>query len=225
MKPDPKIGEFELVNILVKQTRRSWWLSVILLVMTCAFAAMTLLVVLRPVPVVVRSDDPMMQALVVRSGATEIRDVDAKRFFVNMAARLHGWNSANAISAFSEATRLMTSTWREHYKTELLTPRDVDTTIDPSGKQNFLEQATQARISNEFEFDWSSVKCAKRDEDGLWYCHGKASIVQQPLLGNPVDENQTKKRYRIRARFWPVPTTLQTIDGLLVDFWEAKELD
>lgn len=225
MQAQPKIGEFELVNILVKQTRRSWWLSIILAVMTCAFAFMTALVILRPVPVVVRSDDPTLQALVVRTGATEVREVDAKRFFVNMANRLHGWNSANAIAEFSDATRLMTSTWRAHYKAELLTPKDVDNSVDPTGKQNFVEKATQARIANEFSFNWPSVKCAKRDEDGLWYCHGKAKITMQPLLGNPVEDSKTTKRYLIRARFQPVPTTLQTIDGLLVDFWETKERD
>ena len=49
------------------------------------------------------------------------------------------------------------------------------------------------------------------------------TVNTQPLLGPPVDNPKLKRSLSLKASFTPVPVTLNTLDGLLVDFWDAKE--
>lgn len=219
----PNISEFELLGELVKRSRRAFWLNIILGSITLVALMVAALVILKPVPVVVRSDDPEAPALVVRSGDTEVREVDAKRFFVTMGERLHGWNSASVVEDLSSAALLMTSSWRVKFKKELISLVDVPSDFNTSGKTTLIGSYTRARVRNDFRFKWSTVKCGKTD--GIWYCRGRATIETQPLIGQPVNDPKLKRKVAIRAAFKPVPTTLETLDGLLVDFWDAQKVE
>ncbi len=218
-----KIGEFELLGELVKRSRRAFWINVTFGIITITALAVAALVILRPVPVIVRSEDPTLPALVVRSGDTSIREVDAKRFFVTIGKKLHGWNSATVVDDLYSATLLMTSRWRTKFKKELSSLVDVDTSVAASGTTTMIGSYTGARIRNTFAFKWTTVSCA--DTDGLWYCKGIATIESQPLFGEPVNDASLRRRVAIKAAFRPVPATLETLDGLLVDFWDVQRIE
>lgn len=220
-KPTPKIGEFELVNALVKHSRRAFIFNLAFAFIAVLCVSVAAMVIVRPLPVVVRSDDPQVPAILVRTGDVAVREVDAKRFFVTMANKLHGWNSATVLQQLREATFLMTSDYRRKYKDEVVRLVDTDPNTDPSGKTTLLSSYVTSRLRHEFKFDWPTVKCG--NTEGLWYCLGTGTLVAQPLIGDPVDEERTMRNISIRARFRPVPATLQTLDGLLVEYWEVTE--
>lgn len=215
--PDP----FEVYNELVRRSRRSWLAALFcvlttLLAMTLAFLSFT-----RPLPVVVTSDDPNEPRRIVAAGDVGTREIDAKRFFQRMALKLHGWSSANVVDELTTASLSMTTPWRKRFVDEMNAEVPVPAQVDASGTAALVRTYVLARIRNEVELDWDSVSCAKTD--GVWHCKGRASMRIQPLTGNPVDDPKLKKELDLRASFIEVAVTQTTIDGLLVDFWDATE--
>lgn len=215
--PDP----FEAYNELVRRSRRSWALALVsatttLLAMALAFMSFT-----RPLPVVVTSDDPREPRRIVAAGDTSTREIDAKRFFAMAANKLHGWSSENVVEDLTDASFLMTTPWRKRFAAEMNAEVSVPPAVDPSGKSTLLRTYVLARIRNELELDWQSLTCAR--SEGVWHCKGMATMRIQPLTGPPVDDPKFKKRLGIHATFVEIPVTPQSVDGLLVDFWDAKE--
>jgi hypothetical protein len=215
--PDP----FEAYNELVRRARRSWALALVsatttLLAMALAFMSFT-----RPLPVVVTSDDPLEPRRISAAGDTAAREVDAKRFFAKMSAKLHGWSSANAVEELTDASFLMSTPWRKRFAAEMNAEVPVPAEVDPSRKSTLLRTYVLARIRNELDLDWPSLTCAKAE--AAWHCKGKATMRIQPLVGAPVEDPKFKKVLMIHATFVEIPVTTNSIDGLLVDFWDAKE--
>lgn len=215
--PDP----FEVYNELVRRSRRSWLTTLLSTFVTMLAMGLAFLSFTRPLPVVVTSDDPNEPRRIVAAGEVGTREIDAKRFFQRMALKLHGWSSANVVDELTSASLLMTTPWRKRFVTEMNGDVPVPPQVDASGKTALLRTYVLARIRNELDLDWDSVTCAKTDE--LWHCKGTATMRIQPLAGNPIDDPKLKKDLDIRASFIEVAVTQTTIDGLLVDFWDAAE--
>lgn len=215
--PDP----FEVYNELVRRSRRSWITTLLSTFMTCTAMALAFLSFTRPLPVVVTSDDPNEPRRIVTAGEMGTREIDAKRFFQRTAQKLHGWSSASVVDELTSASLLMTTPWRKRFVAEMNGDVPVPAQVDPSGKAPLLRTYVLARIRNELELDWDSVACAKTDD--IWHCKGAAAMRIQPLAGNPVDDPKLTKELEIRASFIEVAVTPATIDGLLIDFWDATE--
>ncbi|MBI1948552.1 MAG: hypothetical protein HYS27_22890 [Deltaproteobacteria bacterium] len=215
--PDP----FEAYNELVRRARRSWLTALLSAFTTLLAMALAFLSFTRPLPVVVTSDDPSEPRRIVAAGDVGTREIDAKRFFQRTALKLHGWSSANVVDELTAASLLMTTPWRKRFVTEMNADVPVPAQVDASGKAPLLRTYVLARIRNELELDWDSVSCAKTD--GVWHCKGSATMRIQPLAGSPIDDPKLKKVLDIRASFIEVAVTQTTLDGLLVDFWDASE--
>lgn len=214
--------QFEVLGELVRRGRRGWITNVIFGVIALLSLMVAFLSFSRPLPVVYRPDSPSQPAQVVfAAGDSSIREVDAKRFFINMAERLHGWDSANVMDTMQKTALLMTTAQRERLLKDMNAMVEVPKEIDPNGKAPQVNAYIGMRIRNELEIDWDSLKCT--EAQGLWHCKAKATMNTQPLLGPPVDNPKLKRVLSIKASFKPVPVTLNTLDGLLVDFWDAKE--
>lgn len=215
--PDP----FEVYNELVRRSRRSLATSLLAMMTTLVAMLLAFMSFTRPVPVVVTSDDPTEPRRIVSAGDATARDIDAKRFFAKMAMKLHAWSSADVASELNAASLLMTTPWRKHFAAEMNGDVKVPAEVDPSGKASLLRTYVLARIRNELDLDWQSVSCAR--VEGVWHCKGTATMRIEPLVGKPVDDKKLEKHLEIRASFVEVPVTANTIDGLLVDFWDAKD--
>lgn len=215
--PDP----FEVYNELVRRSRRSWLTTLLAMTTTLLAMALAFLSFTRPLPVVVTTDDPHEPRRVVAAGDTAPREIDAKRFFAKMAGKLHAWSSANVASELTDASFLMTTPWRKHFAAEMNDEVSVPPEVDASGKASLLRTYVLARIRNEVDLDWQSVTCAR--VEAAWHCRGRATMRIQPLTGAPVDDPKFRKSLDLRASFVEVPVTMSTLDGLLVDFWDAKE--
>lgn len=215
--PDP----FEVYNELVRRSRRAWWLSVTsaattLLAMGLAFLSFT-----RPLPVVVTSDDPDEARRIALATDAQTRDIDAKRFFAASAQRLHGWSSLDVVEELTQASFLMTTPWRKRFTAEVNAEVAVPAEVDPTKKASLLRTYILAQIRNELDMDWDSVTCGKTA--AVWHCKATAEMRIQPIAGAPLDDPKLTKQLDIRASFVEVPVTESTIDGLLIDFWDAKE--
>ena len=216
-EPDP----FEAYNELVRRGRRSWAMALVSALTTLLAMALAFMSFTRPLPVVVTSDDPLEPRRIASAGDTSAREVDAKRFFAKAATLLHGWTSANVAEQLTEASFLMTTPWRKHFAAEMNGEVPVPAEVDASRKASLLRTYALARIRNELEIDWPSLACAK--DEGAWHCKGAATMRIQPITGTPVDDPKFKKRLSIHATFVEIPVTTYSIDGLLIDFWDAKE--
>ncbi|MBI1944653.1 MAG: hypothetical protein HYS27_03095 [Deltaproteobacteria bacterium] len=221
-QPLPIPDTFEVYGELVRRGRRAWALSLVCALTTLLALATAFLSFTRPLPVVVTSDDPRQPRRVVSAGDAETRAIDAKRFFAAQAARLHGWSSADVVEQLTAASLHMTTAWRKRFTEEVNGEVAVPPQVDPTGKATMLRTYVLARIRNELELDWDSVTCAK--VEATWHCKGRAVMRIQPLTGNPVDDPKLKKQLELRASFVEVAVTPNTIDGLLVDFWDTKEV-
>ena len=97
-------------------------------------------------------------------------------------------------------------------------PREVDA----SKKAPLLRTYVLAKIRNELELDWQSVACAEPRARGT--AKANATMRIQPLVGpprrRPEDEEVARASARASSRS---RSRTATIDGLLVDFWDAKE--
>jgi hypothetical protein len=226
MAPKPAIvfdapDTFEVYNELVRRSRRAWLMS--LMCVTTALLAMALafLSFARPLPVVVTSDDPREPRRITSAGDAVTREIDAKRFFAATALKLHGWSSLDVVQRLTDASLLMTTPWRKRFASEMNADVPVPAEVDASKKAPLLRTYVLAKIRNELDVDWDSVHCAETVR--VWHCKGTAVMRIQPLTGAPVEDAKFKKTLDIRASFVEVPITKNTIDGLLVDFWDAKE--
>ena len=132
------------------------------------------------------------------------------------------WASVTKVLT-QEVPYVMTAPWRERFRAELNAPVSVPVEYDPSGKMSQLSSYIAAKVQNEVDVDLATLKCAMNPETKLWSCKGRVVRRTQPLFGPPLDDPKLLKRLVIRATFKPVPITVDTIDGLLVDFWDASE--
>lgn len=215
--PDP----FEVYNELVRRSRRSWLVSLLSVLTTTLAMALAFMSFTRPLPVVVTSDDPHEPRRLAAAGDVGAREIDAKRFFGKMAGLLHGWSSANVVDELRSASLLMTVPWRKRFAGEMNGDVAVPAQVDPSGKAPLLRTYVLARIRNELDLDWESVDC--KSTESVWHCKATATMRIQPLAGAPVDDPKLTKHLELRASFIEVPVTAASIDGLLVDFWDASE--
>jgi len=212
--------QFEIYNELVRRSRRSFLLSGVLVVITLGSLALAFVSLVRPLPVVVTSDNPLEPRRIVAAGDASVREIDAKRFFATTARRLHGWSSMNAVNELTDASMTMTTRWRKRFAAEMNGEVTVPESIDASGKTTLLQTYVLAKIRNELDVDWETVSCAK--EARAWHCKASATMKILPLGGDPVEHEKLTKRLSIRATFVEVAVTKTTIDGLLVDFWDAQ---
>lgn len=212
--------QFEIFNELVRRSRRSFWVSAALVVVTILAMALAFMSFVRPLPVVVTSDNPLEPRRIVGAGDMSVREIDAKRFFAETAQRLHGWSSANAVSELTAASMTMTVRWRKRFAAEMNGDVKVPTSVDASGKTTLLQTYVLSKIRNDLAIDWDSATCAK--DAGVWHCKATATMKIEPLTGDPVEDPKLTKHLAIRASFVEVAVTPNTIDGLLVDFWDAQ---
>lgn len=226
MPPKPAVGStapdmFEVHNELVRRSRRSWALSLVSATTTLFAMALAFMSFTRPLPVVVTSDDPGKPRHLASAADAAPREIDAKRFFAATARELHGWSSVDVVDRLTDASLLMTTPWRKRFAAEMNGEVPVPAEVDASRKASLLKTYVLARIRNELDLDWDSLSCARTD--GVWHCKGTAVMRIQPLAGNPLDDPKLTKHLELRASFVEVPVTKGTLDGLLVDFWDARE--
>lgn len=198
------LDQFEVLNELVRRGRHATLLNALFgLVALCALAV-AFMAYARPLPVVVRGDDPRAPAsLAFASTDGAVREIDAKRFFVQMAERLHGWNSANVVDELTSASFLMTTKWRQRFASEVNSSVEVPLDVDASGRATQLVAYAAAKLRNDLDVDWDSLKCAKAQ--AIWHCKAKAQMRIQPLTGAPVDDPRLSKSLQIKASFIEVP--------------------
>jgi hypothetical protein len=214
--------QFEVLGELVRRGRRAWLLNLVFGVVALLSLLVAFLSFSRPLPVVFRPDSPDQKAqLVVASSDQKIREIDAKRFFVNMTELVHGWDSSTVLQQMQKATLLMTTAQRLRLVAEMNSVAEVPKEINPEGRGTRIDSFIGAKIRNEVEIDWDSLRCT--EAPGAWHCKAKVTINTQPLLGLPIDNPKLKRTLSIKASFKPVPVTVNTLDGLLADFWDAKE--
>jgi hypothetical protein len=219
--PRPPTDQFETFNALIAAQKRSWALNLTALGIAGLSLLLAFVSLSRPLTVVYSSDDPNMPRRVVSAAQDQApREVDAKRFFIQSAQRLHGWNSATVEDELTKASRLMTPDWRKRFLDEVNALVPVPVEIDQSGKASRLATYIAARVRNDLEVDFDSLKCSQAE--GFWHCKATAQMETQPLLGDPVNDPKLKRKMSIKASFQVVPTTYLTLDGLLVSFWDAN---
>lgn len=213
---------FDTYNALVRTNRFALFRELIAygVALIAMFLAFTTLA--RPTQVIVRPDDPDRPSYLVAAGDVSVRDIDAKRFFHKIAKLLHAWDSASVMTQYQEAQQLMTAEWALRFVNEVNATVDVPKSVHPDGKASRLGSYIRAKVRNETTVDWDALECRFSEE--LWHCLGEISNTVQPLVGQPLDDPALTKRYRITASFAEVRATPETIDSLMVAFWEAKEL-
>lgn len=230
--------QFEVYNELVRRSRRSFILSAFLVVTTLVAMSLAFLSFTRPLPVVVTSDNPLEPRKLVGAGDTSVREIDAKRFFGANARRLHGWSSATVVSELTDASMLMTGRWRRRFAAEVNGEVKVPVAVDASGVSTLLQTYVLAKIRNELELDWDTASCAREPTSagttngsgtsggsglgGVWHCKADATMKIEPLVGDPVSDPKLTKALSIRASFVEVAVTANSVDGLLIDFWDAQ---
>lgn len=224
--PDP--AHFELVLALKKSSSRAWLVSLLLGFIT-VFALLALfLQSSKPIPVVYRPDsihDPN-QVIYAGGQSQEVatREVDAKRFFLKTGTLLHGWSSGSVVKDLTAASLLMTTRWRKLFTDEVQRIIEVPAEISPDRKETQLGYYAGIRVRNTLDWQWDSITCERNATKREWGCYGRVLVETQPLLGDPLP-NPPRKNLIIRATFAEVPVTRNTIDGLLVDFWDQRDAD
>ncbi len=220
--PPPPLQTFELGKQIVAERRFRWAFYLGSLFMGVTGIVCALLMALRPMPVVVRTDNPYEPARVVYAFEDQVvREIDAKRFFMRMADRLHGWNSATVLRDLGVARTHMTQKWKKNFLAEMAKSVDVPVDLDASGRMQKMASLVAMRVRSHVSFDsLDDIEC--KEAEGKWHCFGRAKRSLSPLMGNPnVTEGAT--RLNISASFVEVLTTRATVDGLLIDFWNVQE--
>lgn len=222
----PTIGpdSFELAQELVSRGRRTWIIVVFALSTTVLSVFALVLQAAKPIPVVVWSDDPNRpaQVFIAAPGQALVREIDAKRFMVRAGDSILGWNSGSVTDELNKALLLMTPRWRNMFEVQLNTKVDVPVELDPTGKMTTYGTYLAAKVRNSVEWDWSSARCVKAE--GLWNCKANAVVETQPLIGTPLTSPDAKRRIEIQAQFVEVPVTANSLDGLLIEFWNQVDL-
>ena len=223
--PDP--GHFELVVALQRSNKRAWLLSVLLGLATMVMALGLLLLSARPIPVVYRPDSLSDPSQLIYAGASKdvpTREFDAKRFLLRSGDLLHGWSSATVVKDLTAATLLMTTKWRKLLTAEVNRTMDVPTEIEPTGKESLLGYYAGIKVRNTLDWQWDSITCERNDAQRIWGCYARVHVETQPLIGDPLPA-PPRKNLIVRATLVEVPVTKNTIDGLLIDFWDQRDAD
>lgn len=225
-QPDP--AHFELVTALKKSTSRAWLVSVLLAGITLLSMLMLFLQSSRPIPVVYRPDSIHDQSQVIYAGGqsreVQTREIDAKRFFLKGGTLLHGWSSGTVVKDLTAASLLMTTRWRKLFTEEVNRVVDVPIEVSPGGKETQLGYYAGIRVRNTLDWQWESITCERNETKREWGCYGRVLVETQPLLGDPLP-SPPRKSLIVRATFAEVPVTPNTIDGLLIDFWDQRDAD
>lgn len=165
-----------------------------------------------------------MDSSQVLYAGTEVptREVDAKRFLLKAGGLLHGWTSATVVRDLTASSLLMTARWRKLFADEVNKVIDVPTEISPEGRETMLGYYAGLKVRNTLDWKWESISCERNAEKRAWGCYAPVIVETQPLLGDPLP-NPPRKELIVRATFVEVPVTANTIDGLLIDFWDQRE--
>ena len=99
---------------------------------------------------------------------------------------------------------------------------EVPAEISKDGKETQLGYFAGLKVRNILDWNWESITCERNAEKREWGCYGRVLVETQPLLGNPMP-NPPRKELVVRASFQEVPVTGNTIDGLLIDFWDQRD--
>ena len=221
--PDP--AHFELVVALKKSTSRAWLVSLVMGAITLVSVFALFLQASKPIPVVYRPDSIHDDNQVIYAGGSQtvaVREIDAKRFFVKSAKLLHGWSSGTVVRDLTAASLLMTTKWRKLFTDEVQRVIEVPTEISKDGKETQLGYFAGLKVRNILDWNWESITCERNAEKREWGCYGRVLVETQPLVGNPMP-NPPRKELVVRASFQEVPVTGNTIDGLLIDFWDQRD--
>lgn len=225
-QPDP--AHFELVTALKKSTSRAWLVSVLLATITMLAMLMLFLQSSRPIPIVYRPDSIHDQNQVIYAGGQsqeiQTREIDAKRFFLKSGTLLHGWSSGTVVKDLTASSLLMTTRWRKLFTDEVQRVIDVPVEVSPGGKETQLGYYAGIRVRNTLDWQWESITCERNETKREWGCYGRVLVETQPLLGDPLP-SPPRKNLIIRATFAEVPVTPNTIDGLLIDFWDQRDAE
>ncbi len=215
---------FELAGELIRRGRRTWIITVLALCTTVLMAFALVLQAAKPLAVVVWSDDPNREAMVVvtKPGESQVRAIDCQRFAVRFGNNAMAWTSATVSDELNKALLLMTPKWKKVFEDQLNKKVAVPESVDASGQSTVFGTYLKAMARNSVEWDWERSKCAKIE--GAWNCKLYAEIETQPMTGAPLTSPDTKRKVEIQAQFIEVPVTVNTIDGLLVDFWNQVDL-
>lgn len=215
---------FELANELVRRGRRTWILLLAALASNVLMVFALVLQSAKPIPVVVWTDDPNVPAttMITNPGEAHVRDIDCKRFAVRFGDHVMGWNSANVTDQLHKALLLMTPKWKKVFEDQLNKQVTVPESVDPTGKSSIYGTYLKSMARNSVTWDWDNSKCAK--VEGVWNCKLFATVETQPISGTPLTTPDTKRKVEIQAQFVEVPVTVNTIDGLLVEFWNQVDI-
>lgn len=210
MKP---IDQFDVYNALVR-SQRGWLFRELLPYIVAAIGALFFIAAtFRPLPVVVVDEKPTgMFAL----DDTSVRELDVKRFMVRASRLLHGWNSVTVLDDLTQARKLMTVDQAGKFTAEL--QATVDT---PTGKTPLLNSYITARVSNRIEFDFESLSCRKLKTE--WECRLDVDLFASPIFSDDKKVETPARVFRLTAKFIEVPIALDSLDGLLISSWAAKE--
>jgi hypothetical protein len=220
--PDP--AHFELVETLRKGSRNSSIVAGVCALVALTSVASQFIQANRPIPVVVRGASLHEPSQVVLAGGagTEIRELDAKQFMLKSGELLHGWDSADVVKKLTAVSYMMTAKWRKSFTDEVQKVIEVPAEVAPEGKESVLGYYVSLRVRNVLDWNFESIKCERNAEQKSWGCYGRVVVETQPLIGDPLT-NPPRKELIIRARFNEVEVTKNTIDGLLIDFWDQRD--
>jgi hypothetical protein len=213
--------QFELLDLLIKNKRNSLLregiaYGVAVICLTAAILAWS-----RPLPVVVKSDNPIEATrLVSASGDSEVRNIDAKKFLVKMASLLNGWTSTSVKNDLFEASLLMTPAWRGKFLKSVNEKVEVDRSVDPSGLMDRVDLWASQTIDNRLDLDWNQTEC--RFADNRWQCRARGTLQIRSLTASNAIRTVPVE---VRAKLIIVPVTKSTIDGMLVDFFDLVEIE
>jgi len=223
-KPPTGLDSFELASELVNRGKRTWMLVLASLATNVLMVFALVLQAAKPIPVVVWTDDPAHPAnlVIATPGQAFVREIDCQRFAVRFGEHVLGWNSASVNDELNKALLLMTPEWKKVFTDQLNKSVTVPESIDPTGKSTVFGTYLKSMTRNTVEWDWPRARCAK--VEGAWNCKLYATVDTQPLTGAPINSPDTKRKIEVQAQFIEVPVTVNTIDGLLVKFWNVVDL-
>ncbi|MDP2345740.1 MAG: hypothetical protein Q8O67_32655 [Deltaproteobacteria bacterium] len=216
--------QFELLDRLARQNRLFVFFGAVGMLIGVLGIYTTFVVGMQPTPVVVWPDNPYAPARLVKTGEVQVREVDAKRFFLLAADRLLGWNSAEVKGSFDEVSLMMNREWREQFRSSLEHIVAVPQEVHPSGKLTNLTWMIASRVRNEVEpIALEDITCTRTDVQ--WNCKAVVKVRAQPLLGAPSDDPALRRRVLVQAGFKEYPVTNAALYGLLIAYWEVLDKD
>jgi hypothetical protein len=184
--------------------------------------ATVMIVALSPTPVVIWTDNPQIPPKLVQTGTVEVREIEAKRFFLVMADKLLKWNSADVMTRFAEARLMMNTDWRSIFDQSIAKVVDVPKEVVPSGKATAQEWMIRSAVRNEIEpIKLEDIKCERAAKQ--WNCTATIRTKAMPMLAPPDEANSVERRVVVRAGFKEYDVTDAALYGLLVSYWEVLD--